>query len=303
MNLYTLSKFFYKQAMALSLDPMESIHDKELRELVNKRKIIVFHGTSAANLLKILKHGSLDPAMSGTNKNYEDSSPGIFVTSASNGFMGAEMYAHKSSTITKTDPIVLEIVIPLNWISIDTDDARIDEKGEIYNDLGKRQGIVHRPISIKNIKGIQVTGDISSLNPTKSSNVFDKKVSDWMSIGQFLDLIQKAIKSKKEVDPVYVEMVGGRPKGLSKSMANEDVENILANNITGWLYSFLAPDVSTNEKIFKLVLRSNKFGSAEKFVETLCQALSISKDELMESIDPISYPRRGESLWQWGKRI
>jgi hypothetical protein len=86
-------------------------------------------------------------------------------------------------------------------------------------------------------------------------------------------------------------------------MANEDIENLLANNITGWLFGFLAPGEDISAKIFKLVLRSNKYESAEKFVEKLTTSLGISKEEIMESIDPISYPRRGENLYQWGKRI
>lgn len=131
----------------LEPDSWTSLHSPQVRELTKGRDVIVYHGTSSKKLAKILAHGSLDPAISESHKTFKESSPGIFITKQFGGLMGAEFYAHVSSEGgsdkerapgDNSDAVVLELIVPLNWIEADPDDTRFKESGEI-NDLGADQ--------------------------------------------------------------------------------------------------------------------------------------------------------------------
>jgi hypothetical protein len=250
-KLYRLIDLFYKKAVPLDLERIENIHDTDLRAAVPRTvDVLVYHGTSSLRLADIISHGSLDPAMSEANKSWPESSSGIFVSAKMVGFTSSgEMYSHHTSTQDGSDPVVLELQIPLNWIEMDPDDTKELEGGGI-NDAGKVQGVVRRPIKVSHIKNIFVKSEkIAQSIPSGLTNLFDKDRTEWMPIGKFLDVIKKLINKGVELPEEYHRMVGDRPKGLSRNQPYPEREQKLAQELEMVYSNFFDPtDVSSMGK-------------------------------------------------------
>lgn len=263
--------------MAMALDAMEfsTLHDTKLRKLMKKRKVLVYHGTGVNKLAKILKHGSLDPNVSGQNENktYSNSSPGIFVTLNPGWTNGAETYVAKNMDESGGDGVLLQLEIPLEWIHTDPDDTRVDELGNI-NQLGKYQGVVPRPISIKNIREVKFFG-------SAAGKIFGGLIeSDWMTIGNALDKI--AQKAKKENLPdEYLNLISGRPKFLKRRPAQIDREQELAQKLGALWGTFNDPYHKDNEKFLLWLLEHNS---------KLQQKADITLLQCLTDIDPQNGP-------------
>jgi len=252
-----MSNWYRMAAPPIISDYIEDLHYKDImRNLDKTTQIIVYHGTTSKRLAEILIHGSLDPDISGSEgfKSYKNSSEGIFVTTSATGFVGASMYAHHAASDEETgdggDEVVLELSIPWYWIEEDPDDTRILENAQ-KNDLGKKQGIVRRPISVKRIRNVIVYNDfLNKIIPLPTDNIFDK-ATQWMPIGKFLDVVRKNIDSLPEEYGIMV----GSSKGLSRSEAYEDREHVIAVKLTGLLHTFFDPQDYSYDQVLAWVLQ------------------------------------------------
>jgi hypothetical protein len=275
---------WYRLAMPLPTDYLRNLHDPDLRKNVPpERELIVYHGTSTKKLVYILSHGYLDPDISSQDeyRSYNGSSKGIFVTTSAKGFTGAELYAHHSSSMQGadegqsgdgSDPVVLELIVPIGWIQQDPDDTRIDLETGQMNDLGKMQGVVQRKISIKRIKNIYLKNEqIAEYHGLNSQEFFDQGMTEWMPIGIFLDRVIKLIKKGVDLPEEYQQMAQMiRPRGLSRSDAYEDVEHKIVEGLMMLIATFFEPNLVSYDQILSWVFQNkiNYYDNAAKVIES-----------------------------------
>lgn len=303
----------YRIAFPLYLDSVSHLHHPEFRKAIPPNtQVIVYHGTSSAALASMLQHGQL--SWQAERKNYPNTTPGVYVTT-SPGFFSAEMYGHKSTETQGGDEVVLELQIPLGWIVPDPDDTRIDEQGNM-NDLGRKQGMVTRPISVKSIKQLKVHSD--ELAPVFRQDAVQDAPdimgywTPWMPVGKFLDSIARAIKKGISLPQEYAMMVGARPRGLAKSPAPESREQELANELLSLYHTMieinLEGEVSDYDKTLWWVHR-NKFSGWEPALKVIQPYFTElggqgAWDHYQESYQGTDYwPKPGESVWRFLKRL
>ncbi len=278
-----------------------SLHSQQIRELTKGRDVVVYHGTSSKKLAKILVHGSLDPAISGGHKTFKESSPGIFITKQPGGLMGAEFYAYISSEGgsdkertpgDNSDAVVLELIVPLNWIETDPDDTKFKESGEI-NDLGADQGIVRRPLNIKRIKTVLLKGlEVSKIVP------------EWTPIGIAIDKISKAIKSGKQLPEEYILMSGQKPKGLSRQETYYDIEEKVAKGLTNLHDNWFSPDYKVHEAALVWVLKNKAYGLALPSIKSFFESIGVNFEEFKERTEgSYWWPKPNEYLTNYLKRV
>jgi hypothetical protein len=293
-EIYKLSSYFWKLAVPFEALEFESLHDKELREVI-KKDIIVYHGTSSKKLAKIINHGSLDPTMSQNFKTYENASPGIFVSKREGGLIGAEMYANISSQGDKSDPVLLEIVVPFHWISEDPDDSRHDESGNL-NHLGKAQGLINQPISIKRIKRVWAQGEeINEIAPSKDKgDFFDRSKTAFIPLGVFLEKIKKAVRAGQNLPDEYYEMVNMNIKGLSKSNPTIEREQVIAKGLENFFHNYY--EVKDVYKEALLTVLNSKTTDANSIIQEFLGKLG-------EDFEDVYYkPNRFENIFIYLKR-
>jgi hypothetical protein len=278
-----------------------SLHSPQLRELTKGKDVIVYHGTSSKKLAKILAHGSLDPAMAGGHKTFKESSPGIFVTKQFGGLMGAEFYAFVSSEGASdkertpgdnSDAVVLELIVPIDWIKQDPDDTRISESGEI-NDLGADQGIINRPLNIKRIRSVLFKGpEISKIVP------------EWTPIGIAVDKIAKAIKSGAQLPEEYMAMAGQKPKGLSRQKSYVDREGRIAEGLHHLHDNWFAPNYKIYDAALIWVLKNGPYGLALPSIKSFFESIGIDFEKFKEQAEGSYYwPKLNEYLDNYLKRV
>jgi hypothetical protein len=234
---------------AISLDRVMNIHDPDVKRYIGDRTVIVYHGTSSKHLANILRHGSLDPAISRSEKfrSYEGSSYGIFVTAKLGGFTGAELYSHNATEKGGGDRVILEIFVPMSWIDLDPDDTRY-VNGEM-NDLGANQGIIRKTIDIKRIKSVVFDGEaISQIDPAGGGNIFDRYKTKWMPLGTAIMEMVKLAGRGVELPEEYKVIAGLHLKGLAKSEYKEDIKNIYASKLEELHHTFFDPASLINGK-------------------------------------------------------
>lgn len=300
--------------MPIIPDYLEDIHSPELRKSVPPNTpIIVYHGTSSRKLANILSHGSLDPNISSQPeyRSYENSSPGIYVTISSSGFFGAELFAwHAAKSESEgdgSDPVVLELNVPLGWIDPDPDDSRIVD--DQRNQASKTQGRILRPINIKRIRGIQVkNSDLAQRVPYGSDDIFDRDKTKWMPIGRFLDLLSKI----PILPPEYEKMVSNRPPGMSRSETYEEQEQRIADKLVQLYQTFNSIDPAANGLApFDAALvwvynnKNNLWGNALSSVSSFFEYMNPGSFEYYENTAGGSeyFPRPNESLFSFLDRL
>jgi hypothetical protein len=300
-DIYNLAFIFAK--LAVPLDPYNwtSLHSFEVRELAEGKDVVVYHGTSSKKLAKILAHGSLDPAMSGGNKTFKESSPGIFVTKQPGGLMGAEFYAFISSEGgndkertpgDNSDAVVLELIVPLDWIETDPDDTRFQEGGKM-NNLGEDQGIVHRPLNIKRIRSVLLKGSEVS-----------KIVPEWTPIGIVIDKIAKAIKSGAQLPEEYAAMSGQKPRGLSRQQAYYDIEERIAKGLVNLHDNWFSPDYKTHEAALVWALKNGAHGLALPAIKSFFDSIVANFEDFKEGAEgSYWWPKPNEYLVNYLKRV
>lgn len=297
---------WYKRvtADALNTDYLSNIHDKELREGVPpKTDIVVYHGTSMKKLLGILQHGSLDPAISKDKRNYDNSTIGGIYVTISFGFFSAEMYSNKSAE-DGSDGVVLELVVPLGWIEQDPDDTRHDEKGEM-NDLGKKQGIVRRPIDKRRIRQIKVHSQaFAQASPSPNNDFFSKSWSNWMSMADFYSLTRKLAKQKIPLPQEYGALVGLNLKGLSRQNAPIDLEQTVAEQLlTLWNTIFDIGSLNF-EKVLGWVYKNKNVYNAQQGLQSFMEfARPGAYQEFMTSAPDNYKPKPGEDWRRYLSRV
>ena len=305
-KLEKLAELYLKKAMPIDTTYVRSLHDPELRSALGKRKVTVYHGTSSKNLAKIIAWGSLDPSKA--EKTWDHVTPGIYVTRQLGGFGGAWLYANHSSQIDGSNPVVLELVIPINWISPDPDDTRYDEKGEL-NVAGEDHGIINRPVNIKNIKGVCFQGnEISEIKPGYREFQFETPKTKWLPFGTALRIINK---KKAELPPEYAEMVRAIPRGLARTQAYEEAENIYANKMGTFYETYIgSPDdtfggkrASERALIWLLVNKNKLWGTALAGLENFGKYIGVDIISRMEYIGEDNCPKPNETLAAFLKRV
>jgi len=307
-KIYELADLFYKYAVPIELTNVRSLHESEFREAVNKKKVIVYHGTSSKKLALIIRHGSLDPTQARDYINWENTSPGIYVTRQLEGFTGAWMYANHAASQDGGNPVVLELVIPLHWIDLDPDDTRHDEAGNI-NDLGENQGVVHRPINIKSIKGVQLQGaKIGKIKPQLNNDIFEQDKTEWMPIGVALKLITKNISN---LPYEYKQMVEPIPRGMARQMASEDLENKYAEAMDIFYGTYIgSPSDRINGKSINevaLIWFMKKphvlWNNAETALKEFGKIIGVDMSEHLEYLGDYLAPKPYETLARYLQRI
>jgi len=299
-----------KICMPIIPDQIEDIHHPEFRKAIPpKTPIIVYHGTSSAKLSRIIQHGSLDPAISGQaeNKSYSDASEGIFVSIQATGFGGAELYAwhaaqHESDG-DGSDPVILELEVPLEWIDTDPDDSAVVDGNR--NQASKIQGRVLRSIDIKRIRQLQIKNNqLASRVPYQGENIFDRDKTEWMPIGKMMDLIQKTPGLSKE----YQQMTKPtRPRGLSRCEPLPEYEQKVSDGLF-MLYSIFnaGPDSNGMYDASLVWAYSNKnvlHGDAMSAVQSFFEYMKPGSFEYYNESAPDEYkPRVGESLMSFLRR-
>ena len=302
-----LANIFHKVAVPIDTAYVRSLHSEDLREATGKKKVIVYHGTSSKKLALIVQHGSMDPAQAKDYVNWDSVSPGIYVTRNLEGFTGAWMYAHHAAK-QGGDPVVLELTIPLNWIDIDPDDTHHNEAGDI-NDLGEDQGVVRKPISIKNIKGVQFQGsEIGKIKPQNRDALFERDKTKWMPIGVALRLIAKHVQSLPEE---YQQMVSPLPKGMSRQLSYEDIENKYASAMESFYSSYIGSPGdrfngrSTNEVALIWLLKNKNalYQNAQNALEEFGKIIGVDMHEQLEYLGEDYKPKPYETLRRFLDRV
>lgn len=254
-----LSSVFKKFAVPFEASEFENLHDKYYKDNL-KKDVLVYHGTSSKKLADIIEHGSFDPKISFENKVHDNASKGIFVTNKDEGFTSAEMYANNASVVDDkgdgSNPVVLELSIPIQWIEQDPDDTRFDEKGQM-NEWGKTQGMVSRSIPIRRIKRVWMQGpEVGNVAPSGRDGIFEKGKTEFMPIGKLLDKIKKSIENGADLPEEYHKMVNVRPKGLSKSEPTIETEQMIAKGFENIYHTYYEFDNNIYEKALKFILNS-----------------------------------------------
>lgn len=301
----------HRIALPLYLDALNHLHHPEFRQSVSpSTQVIVYHGTSSVALSSMLQHGQL--SWDDSRKNYTNTSPGVFVTT-SPGFFSAEMYGHKSTETQGGDEVVLELQLPLGWIAQDPDDTRVDAAGRM-NDLGKTQGMVTKPISVKRIKQLKVHSDalaqVFNPNPNTEPDIMGYW-TPWMPIGKFLDKIAKSISKGVTLPFEYSTMVGVRPRGLAKSPAPESREQELAEGLLSLYHTFVEVNYGNDESDYDKTLwfvhknKLNPWVLASSVVPIYIQTLGGEEAlrSYREGYEGTQYwPKAGESLMMFLRR-
>jgi len=307
-KIHQFANLFYKLAVPIDLTYVRNLHDTEFREAAKKKKVTVYHGTSSKKLALIIRHGALDPAQSKDYTNWEDVSPGIYVTRQLEGFTGAWLYANRAASQDGGNPVVLELTVPLNWIDIDPDDTRHDEAGKI-NDLGENQGIIHKVINIKNIKGIQLQGkEISKIKPQPSSGIFETDKTEWMPIGVALRLIAKNVGTLPEE---YQQMAAPIPKGMARQMASEELENKYAEAMDIFYSTYIGSPTDrfggkTVNEVALIWFMKNKnvlWNQAVPALKEFGKIISVDMSEHLEYLADYLAPKPYETLARYLQRI
>ena len=294
-----------KISMPIPSDHLLDVHNKDLRKVINKNtQIIVYHGTSSKKLAQILAHGYLDPKISSTDeyKSYSDSSPGIFVTTDGFSFMGAGLYGWHASSHEEMgdqgDSIILELVVPWNWINPDPDDLK--------EDLARRQGVINRPISIKRIRSIQIRNlTIAGIIPYSTDDTFDRDATKWMPIGKMMDIISKLIKNGYELPEEYYQMVNNRPKGLSRSEPGEDMEGKLAQGLINIIHQFYSIDSVSYDQALIWVFqnKNNLYGNALDLIKDFIRYIGNNVEDFLESAPEEYLPQQYENFISYVMRV
>ena len=294
--------------LAVPLDPheWENLHSPQMREIVPKgREVIVYHGTSSKKLANMMQHGSIDPTMAAENKTYEDDSPGVFVTKQPTGFGGAELYANIAAQHKEmgdgSDRVILELVIPLDWIQNDPDDTRYDEKGNI-NQYGANQGIVTRPIEMSRIRSVMFQGDkIGQAVPGASNDMFEKDKSEWLPIGTMMQRIKDRVHGLPEEYSVMVQ----NSQGLSRQEPKIDVEDKIAEGLTMLHNTFFDPSrAGVRESALAFAFKNSPYAPAMETVHKFFTELGEDIEYFTDNVGHSSYaPKPGENLSSYLRRI
>lgn len=282
-----LMNWLQKIAMPFSSESWDNLHGHPLGD----RLVYVYHGTSSGKLLKALQHGSLDPQKSSENKSWQASSPGIFVA-RSYGFFSASMYAYHAAndenTGDQTQPVVLMLQIPYSWIDYDPDDV---PKDKLYN---TDQGVVRRPIPIKNIVGILYFKD----------NDDNWK---WTTTKEFFNLLNKT----PNLPPAMQQLLqwynsAGKQTYRRNVKWKHEPEEVLAISISAWMINELgaSPQQASSDKIMDALINNHI-----NFYTPVMQALNIATQAIGESFNPeelyhkpqpydniLSYLRKSDNL-------
>lgn len=282
-------------------------------------KISVYHGTTSKKLANILQHGSLDPTVSNLpeHKSYKDASPGIYITT-SLGLGGAELYAHHAAfglgnsedKGDGSDPLVLELIVPVAWIEPDPDDSRLTHEGK-PNEASRSQGRILRPISIKNIRQVMISNSIlSKIIPNERDDFFSQFNTAWFPIGKMLDAIKKAIRSGVELPEEYYQMVNQRPKGLSRNETFQDMEQDMAEKLVTVHDTFLDSSYDVSESTFdralEWVYKNGIYGNATAGIQSFLNSFSPNawNDAIKGWGRSDNYmPRQNESLFSYLRRF
>lgn len=288
----------FKLAVPIEADYIHNIHDPSFREAVGERELIVYHGTSSKKLSKILEHGALDASIGKDYKTYPEASHGIFVTTKYAGFLSAELYARTSADSDGSDPVILELVLPLKWIGIDPDDMRELEGGEI-NQAGRVQGMVSKPISLNRIKKVMLQGDaIGKIAPAGLPGIFDANKTEWMTLSQAMKLIKK---NKEDLPEEYEEMAGlGRR--LNRMEIKKDVEDIYAEKFAILNNTFFETSYDVRERALVWLLK-NPGALVGRVLIGLKGFYGDKFDALMEDLQGDYEPKPFESLARFLDRI
>lgn len=294
-----------KQADAFSTDYIENMHHPELKGMPAKSEIVVYHGTSIAKFAAIMRHGSLDPQISQSKKNYEQVTTGGIYVTINPGFGSAELYAHQSSANDKSDNIVLEMVVPYNWIEHDPDDTRIDEQG-VMNSQGRTQGIIRRAINIRRIRQVKALNPVlSQAAPSKDGNPFNRLWTQWMPIAKFYKLVQKAVENG-QLDENYKIFAGGTYPGLSRKGPKIDSQQEFAERLACLLNTHFDMNLVNFEKILVWAYKNQNaaFGPAVNGTNTFLEAMQpgLSK-RFQEEVQQDYQPKPAESLQSFLNRI
>lgn len=299
---------FVKLAVPFDASELNSLHDPEVRAALSGREVVVYHGTSSKRLAKILQHGSLDPDRSNEVKVHDNSSPGIFVTKNPTGFTGAELYANIAAQNPEkgdnSDRVILELVIPIDWILPDPDDTKYDEQGNM-NDLGRSQGIVTKSVNVKRIRNVLLEGQqITQVAPAgyEESNIFDRYKTEWLPVGVMLDKIRKAIKANVELPEEYYEMVSTRSRGLSRSAPASEKEEQAARGIINMYDNVFQPGGLSHDKVLLFFLNNPNllYSSAESTLKLVFDSLGVGWEEMVDGLSEL--PKQHESLFSYFKR-
>lgn len=302
---------FLRLAVPFESGLLESLHDPDLRAALTKQSVIVYHGTSSKKLAKILQHGSLDPETSQEFKTFPEATQGIFVSKRIIGFgSSAELYANVSAERDGSDPVILELVIPLSWIQVDPDDTRLLEETKELNLAGKAQGMVTRSINIKHIKGVILQGkQINQVAPGEQSGIFDSNKTQMLPIGVMLDKIKTAIKKGIQLPEEYHEMVNLRPRGLTRHPPPSELPEKVAMGLTNLYDNIWAPGGTApsgrpiyDEALLYILRNPHQiYGSAISAIQGFLEKIGESYQILEES--GWGMPTSGENLLKYLKRL
>lgn len=277
-NIHRLASLFYKLAIPLESDLIENLFSEPLRKTIpSDRNILVYHGTSTEKLKKIISHGSLNPTESIKAKSFENTSPGIYVTTKLTGFSSsAEFYAHKAKEVHGGDPIAIELSLPIGWIEIDPDDSRVLEETGVMNEAGQVQGRVTQSIPINKITQIiEFPGGFS--HPI------------IYPFGVYIEKILKQKGHKRDYRKDLKEQLSTAP--FKEPI--EDEESKLAKIFNNWYDNIYTPkDIGINglsvyDNILIIVFEFKNKNALEA-INKLCQIMA----EDVSMIDPDNYPEQ-----------
>jgi hypothetical protein len=285
---------WYKKASPISSDWLQDLHHPGIKENIGNQQVVVYHGTSSKRLFQILAHGSLDPSITEKEefKSYQSSSYGIFVSTSATSFMSAGMYAFHAAEHEETgdgsDKVVLELVVPWKWIEEDPDDTEYID-GE-RSDLGKTQGVIRRPISVKRIRNIVVYNDVlKDLIPSESDDILEGERTRWVPIGNLMDVVKK----NKDILSEEYQQMSFFSKGLSRTDPYTDREEEVALKLLTLIQTFLDPTDYSFDDSLSWVLSNKDLiydqrGMLEKYLrdfgawETLTEEQGVPMDTLYE---------------------
>lgn len=288
-NYYNIKYGFEKVAVPIPSDYIDNIFSKPIREIVSpKTNFLVYHGTCTSKLKDIISHGSLDPGKSAEGKTWENSSPGIYVTTKLTGFSSsAELYAHKAAKIHGGDPIALELSIPFGSIEMDPDDSKVLEESQELNEAGKVQGRVMQAIPVGKITRVYEFGSMG-------------RYKDY----SFSGYIEKLLKESK--DRKYNKVLKETLPGAVKTEPVIDIEAELAEILMYWHDSLFNPyQVGTNQLTGHdnalLIAFRYKDDNAIKALKEFCQVMGHDYSEVDNYPDEYK-PKSYETLKMFLKR-
>ncbi len=279
-------------------------------------KVSVYHGTTSKKLANILQHGSLDPDISGTQefKSYQNASPGIYITT-SLGMSGAEMYAHHAANGLETsthiekgdggDPLVLELVVPIHWIEPDPDDSRTDDEGK-PNQASMEQGRIMHSIPASAIKQVMINNTtLAEHEPSGRSDLFSENQTKWLPIGIMMDTISRLVANEADLPEEYYQMVGQRPRGLSRQEPREDIEQEVANKLSAFHDTFFSFTSGTFDSALEWIYQNKGSIYGDAISGLLGFLAHMGRDDAVEVIEgnPDYSPQPGENLWSYLRRM